>query len=82
MHSLINSCCEIHFHLLGVVFSGVIDGGRGRSSVEFALHPQHETPHDSEIQTKQDLKSKFRKQPGSLSIISLNSKDKERALEC
>jgi len=30
---------------------------------------------------KEDLKSKFRKQPESLSI-SLNSKDKEEALEC
>jgi len=50
--------------------------------VEFALHPQHETSGDSEIQTKEDLKRKFRKQLGRLSIISLNSKDKEEALKC
>jgi len=50
--------------------------------VEFALHPQHEMSCDSEIQTKEDLKRVFRKQLGRLSIISLNSKDKEEALEC
>ena len=49
--------------------------------VEFALHPQHETSCDSEIQRKEDLKNKFRKQPGSSSMISLNSKDKAEALE-
>jgi len=52
------------------------------SSVELALHPQHEMSCNSEIQTKEDLKRKFRKQPGRLSIIALNSKDKEKALEC
>ena len=49
--------------------------------VEFALHPQHEASCDSEIQTKKVLKRKFRKQLGRLSIISLNSKDKEEAFE-
>jgi len=49
--------------------------------VEFALHPQHETSCDSEIQRKKDFRSKFRIQPGSLSIIALNSKGKEEALE-
>jgi len=53
----------------------------GLFSVEFALHPQHETSHDPEIQTKEDFKSKFSKLPGSLSIISLNSKDKVEVLE-
>jgi len=52
----------------------------GEVDVEFALHPQHETSCDSEIQTKEDLKSKFRKQLGSLALISLNNKDKEEAL--
>ena len=51
------------------------------TSVEFALHPQHEASCDSEIQTKKVLKRKFRKQLGRLSIISLNSKDKEEAFE-
>ena len=55
---------------------------RAATTVEFTLHPQHETSRDSEIPTKEDFKSKFRKEPGSLSIISLNSKDKEEALEC
>jgi len=50
-------------------------------NVEFALHPQHEKSHASEIQTKEDFKSKFRKQLGSLALMSLNSTDKE-ALEC
>jgi len=36
---------------------------------------------DSEIQTKEDFKSKFRKQLGSLALMSLNSTDKEEALE-
>ena len=52
------------------------------AGVEFALHPQHERSCDSEIQTKEDLKGKFRKQLGSLVLISLNNKDKEEALEC
>jgi len=51
------------------------------SSVESALHPQHEASRDSEMQTKEDLKSKFRKQPGSLLTTSLYSKGKEEALE-
>jgi len=51
-------------------------------NVEFALHPQHETSRDSEIQTKEDLKSKFRNQLGSLSTTSLNSKGKEETVEC
>jgi len=46
------------------------------------LHPQHETSRDFEIQTNEDLRKKFRKQPESLSIIPLNSQDKEEALEC
>jgi len=45
---------------------------------EFALHPQHETSCDFEIQTKKDFKSKFRKRPRSLSMISLNSSDWEQ----
>jgi len=49
--------------------------------VEFALYPQHETSCDSEIQTKEDFKSKFRKQLESLALMSLNSTDKEEALE-
>jgi len=32
-----------------------------RVCVEFALHPQHETSRDPEIQTKEDFKSKSRK---------------------
>jgi len=40
---------------------------------------QHETSCDPEIQAKEDLKRKFRKQLGGLLIISLNSKDKEEA---
>ena len=53
-----------------------------KDSVEFALHPQHETSCDPKIQIKEDLKSKFRKQLGSSSITPLNSKDKEEALQC
>jgi len=34
---------------------------RAGRNVEFALHPQHETACDSEIQTKEDFNSKFRK---------------------
>ena len=49
--------------------------------VAFALHPQHETSCDSEIQTKEDYKRKFRKQLGSLALMSLNNTDKEEALE-
>jgi len=47
------------------------------TAVEFVLHLQHETSRDPEIQTKEDFKSKFRKQLGSLSIVSSNSKVKE-----
>jgi len=42
--------------------------------VEFALHPQHETSCDSEIQMKKDFnyfKSKSRKRLRSLSTVSL-----------
>jgi len=39
--------------------------------VEFALHPQHETSRDSQIQIKEDPKNKFSKQLGSLPILSL-----------
>jgi len=49
--------------------------------VEFALHPEHGASCDSEIQTKKVLKRKFGKQLGRLSILSLNSKDKEEAFE-
>ena len=49
--------------------------------VEFALHPQHETSCHSETQTKEDFKSKFRKQLGSLTLMSLNRTDKEEASE-
>jgi len=45
--------------------------------VEFALHPQHETSSDSEIQAKEDFKSESRKRPRSLSMVSLNSNDWE-----
>ena len=48
--------------------------------VEFALHPQHETSLDSGIQIIKDfnyLKSKSRKRPRSLSMVSLNSNDWE-----
>ena len=55
---------------------------RARRNVEFALHSQHETSCDPEIQTKKDLKREFIKQLGSLLIISTNSKDKEKAFEC
>ena len=51
-------------------------------TVEFALHLQHETSCDSEIQTKKDFKSKFRKQLGSSPTTSLNSEGKEETLEC
>jgi len=51
-------------------------------SVEFALHPQHETSCDSEIETKKDFKNKFRKQLGSSPTTSLNSACKEETLEC
>ena len=37
-------------------------GLRVKITVEFALHPPHETSRDPEIQTKEDFKSKFRKQ--------------------
>jgi len=50
--------------------------------VEFALHPQHETSCDSEIQTKKDFKSKFIKQLGNSPTTSLNSEGKEETLEC
>jgi len=46
------------------------------AAVEFALHPQHETFCDSEIQTRKDFKSKFRKQLGSSPTTSLNSEGK------
>ena len=50
--------------------------------VEFPVHPQHETSCDSEIQTKKDFKSKFRKQLESSPTTSLNSEGKEETLEC
>ena len=37
------------------------------------LSSQHETSYDSEIQTKKEFKSKFRKQLGSSPTTSLNS---------
>jgi len=49
-------------------------------NVEFALHPQHEMSCDSEIQTKKDFESKFRKQLGSSPTTSLNSEGEEEAL--
>jgi len=52
------------------------------AGVEFALHPQHETSCDSEIQTRKDFKNKFRKQLGSSPTTSLNSEGKEETLEC
>ena len=52
------------------------------NSETFALHPQHETSCDSEIQTKKDFTSKFRKQLGSSPTTPLNSEGKEETLEC
>jgi len=43
--------------------------------VEFALHPQHETSRDSEIQIKEDFKCKSRKRYRGLSMVSWNSDD-------
>jgi len=43
--------------------------------VEFALHTQHETFRDCEIQTKEDFKSKSRKRLTSLSTVSGNIND-------
>jgi len=51
-------------------------------NIEFALHPQHETSCHSDIQTKTDSKSKFRKQLGSSPTTSLNGEGKEETLEC
>jgi len=48
---------------------------QNRASVEFALHPQHETPRDSEIQTKEDFKRKLRKRLRSLSLVLWNNND-------
>jgi len=45
--------------------------------VEFVLAPQHEMYCDFEIQKKKDFKSKFRKQLGSLALMSLNNTEKE-----
>jgi len=53
-------------------------------NVEFALHPQHETSFESEKPPVEDFnhfRSKFSKQLRSLSIVSLNSNDKEEVLE-
>ena len=48
---------------------------RIRAFVEFALHPQHETSRDSEIQTKEDFKCKSRKRLRRLLMVSGNSSD-------
>ena len=48
--------------------------------VEFTLHPQHETSLNSGIQIIKDFnyfKSKSRKRPRSLSMVSLNGIDWE-----
>ena len=48
--------------------------------VEFAFHPQHEMSLDSGIQLIEDFnyfKSKSRKRPRSLSLVSLNSSNWE-----
>jgi len=48
--------------------------------VEFALHPQHEASYDSGIRLIRDcnyFKSKSRKRPRCLSMVSLNSNDWE-----
>jgi len=45
------------------------------------LIPPHETSCDSEIQTKKDFKSMFRKQLGSSPTTPLNSDGKEETLE-
>jgi len=53
-------------------------------NVEFALHPQHETSFESEkrpFEVFNHFRSKFRKRLRSLSIVSLNSNDKEEVLE-
>jgi len=50
------------------------------TGVEFALHPQHEISLDSGIQIIKDFnyfKSKSRKRPRNLSMVSLNSSDWE-----
>ena len=55
-----------------------------KESVEFALHPQHETSFESEKQPLENFnhfRSKFRKRIRILSIVSLNSNDKEEVLE-
>jgi len=49
-----------------------------RLSVEFALHPQHETSLDIGIQLIEDFnhfKRESRKRPRNLSIVSLKSND-------
>jgi len=48
---------------------------RHLKNFEFALHPQHETSLDSGIQLIENFnyfKSKSRKRPWSLSMVSLN----------
>jgi len=52
--------------------------------IEFALHPQHETSYDSGIQLIKDfnyIKSKSRKRPRGLLLVSLNSNDWEEYWE-
>ena len=56
------------------------DEARQVGCVEFALHPQHEMSLDSGIQLIKDFnyfKSKSKKRPRSLSMVSLNSSDWE-----
>jgi len=49
-------------------------------NVEFALHPQHETSYHSGIPLIKDFnyfKSRSRKRPRNMSIVSLNNNDWE-----
>jgi len=78
--SKISDICEI-FNLLLFFSYFACQNKEIKSGVEFALHSQHETSCDSETQTKEDFKTKFRKQLGSLELMSLNSTDKEEALD-
>jgi len=48
---------------------------RRAGRVEFALHSQHETSRDSEIQTEEDFKGKSGERLRSLSTVSWNSHD-------
>jgi len=74
VHSWTYNHCLFVSYLTSVVF----EFGWVSDTVEFALHPQHETSCDSEIQTKKDCKSKFRKQLGISPTTSLIVKAKKK----